>query len=85
MKLILYASLLLLIASSCSNTWDDESKQMFMQGCLEDAQSNGMPADKAKSMCDCRLEKVMKKYPKMEDAMNNIDSISGDPEIQACQ
>lgn len=71
--------------SSCKSTWDSESRDLFVQGCLNDAKERGMADDKAKSMCDCRLEKVMKKYPKMEDALEHIDDISNDPEIQACK
>lgn len=75
----------LIVFSSCKNTWDSESRDLFVQGCLNDAKEQGMPDDKAKSMCNCRLEKVMKKYPKMEDALEHIGDISNDPEIQACK
>ena len=39
----------------------------------------------AKSMCDCRLEKAMKKYPSFSDAMANVDKLMEDEEIKACK
>jgi hypothetical protein len=70
--------------SSCG-TWPAEEKEMFHQSCLEDAKERGMTEAQAKKMCDCRLEKMMTKYPKVEDALENIQEIMNDPAIQACE
>ncbi len=84
MRIITFLAAIILL-SSCKSSWDSESKDLFVQGCLEDAKEQGMPDDKAKSMCDCRLEKVMNKYPKMAEALEHINEIATDPEIQACK
>ena len=66
-----------LLLFSCENTWDSEARDLFHQGCMEEAA--------AKSMCDCRLEKAMKKYPSFSDAMANVDKLMEDEEIKACK
>lgn len=80
--------LLILAVSACFITsctgWDSEHKELFHKGCMEDAKSR-MDEAAAKSMCDCRLEKAMKKYPDVADAFEHIDSLINDPEIQACK
>jgi hypothetical protein len=47
--------------------------------------SAGKTEAEAKSACDCRLEKTMKKYPSVDEAMENMDKIATDPEIAACK
>jgi hypothetical protein len=76
---------LMLFFASCENTWTDEDKDMFRQGCVEDGKSRGMTEAQIKSMCDCRLEIIMKKYPKVADALEHVDSVINDPEIAACK
>lgn len=81
-------SLLLLVVcliTSCENTWDSESKEMFHQSCMEDALTWAPSQDKAKTYCDCVLERTMKKYPKMGDALEHIDSVITDPQIRGCK
>ncbi len=70
---------------SCDNTWDSESRDLFHQGCMESAVESNMNEAAAKSMCDCRLETAMKKYPNFADAMRNADKLMDDPDIKACQ
>lgn len=77
-------ALLLLSLASCG-PWPDEEKEMFHSTCMDDAKERGMTDEQAQKMCDCRLEKMMKKYPDVEDALTNIDKIMNDPEIQQCQ
>lgn len=84
MKRYAMSAAVILLLSSCSG-WPSEEKEMFHQSCLEDASERGMTDEQAKTMCDCRLEKMMAKYPKVEDALENIQTIMNDPEIQACQ
>ena len=71
--------------SSCENTWDQESRDLFHQGCMESAKDNNMDEAAAKSMCDCRLEKVMKKYPSFSDALQHTEEMMNDPEVKACK
>lgn len=71
--------------ASCNPGWDSESRSLFREGCLEDAKERGMETTAAISMCECRLETAMRKYPKLSDALRNIDSLVNDPEMKACQ
>lgn len=75
----------LIALASCENTWDSESKEMFHQSCMEDALTWAPTQDKAKTYCDCVLERTMAKYPKMSDALNKIDSVISDPQIRSCK
>jgi hypothetical protein len=52
---------------------------------VESLKSAGKTEAEAKSACDCRLEKTMKKYPSVDEAMENMDKIATDPEIAACK
>lgn len=74
-----------LLLFSCENTWDSEARDLFHQGCMESSRESGMEEAAAKSMCDCRLEKAMKKYPSFSDAMANVDKLMEDEEIKACK
>lgn len=85
MKKIVALFALLFTLMSCENTWDSEARSLFHQGCMESARENGMNEDAAKSMCDCRLEKLMKKYPNFSDAMEHAGDIVNDPELKACK
>lgn len=77
--------LITVLMSSCVNTWDSEVKDMFHQSCMEDAADKAISEKHAKVYCDCVLEKIMEKYPKYEDALARIDSISVDPKVQQCK
>ncbi len=70
--------------SACSG-WDSESKELFHKSCMNDAKASGMDEAVAKSRCDCRLEKIMKKYPDVDDALMNIEKVIQDPEVQECK
>jgi hypothetical protein len=70
--------------ASCSG-WDGDSKKSFHSSCVESMRGIGKTEAEAKSACDCRLELVMKKYPGVEEALENIDKIASDPEIAACK
>lgn len=84
MKYCLLIAISLITFSSCENTWDQEGKDAFKQACMEDARSQNITDEKATTMCDCRLETVMKKYPKMGDALEHMSDIANDPEIKQC-
>lgn len=74
-----------LAISSCENTWDSDARDMFLQGCMSSAAKHDIPEDKAKAMCDCRLEKAMKKHPNFAEAMDNIQDIINDPAMKDCE
>ena len=85
MKKYLLLLTILPFLASCENTWDGESKDMFLQACMNTAKESNMDDAKAKQMCDCRLEKVMKKHPNFSDAMENILDVVNDPELKECE
>jgi hypothetical protein len=85
MKPCIFLIIILFIFSSCKNTWDSEAKDMFHQSCMEDAVTWAPSKDKAKVYCDCVLEKVMAKYPEMNDALEHMDSVIADPNIRSCK
>ncbi len=84
MKTILGILVAGVLFSSCSG-WDGESKEQFHSSCMESLLSSGKTEAEAKSICDCRLEKTVKKYPSVEKALENMDKIATDPEIAACK
>ena len=85
MKKYLLLMILLPFIASCDNTWSSENKDLFVQVCLNDARKRDMPEDKAKKMCDCRLETIMKKHPKFAEAMENITEVVSDPDLKNCE
>lgn len=85
MKKVLLLMSVVVIITSCENTWDSDAKDLFRQGCINAAKKNNMAEDKAKEMCDCRLEKAMKKHPNFADAMDNIADIINDPAMKDCE
>jgi hypothetical protein len=82
------AALLTLVVTtlfSCKNTWDNETKQMFNQSCLEEANNWAQTPEEANAYCDCVLGKIMKKYPHMDDALEHVDSIMVDQNLKNCR
>ncbi|MCB0696860.1 MAG: hypothetical protein KDC07_05820 [Chitinophagaceae bacterium] len=85
MKRYLLLLLLLPFLTACENTWDSDARDMFVQGCMSAAKKDNIPEDKAKVMCDCRLEKAMKKHPNFSEAMDHIQDIIQDPAMRECE
>lgn len=85
MNRLLFLMIPLLLLTACGNTWDSEAQDLFRQGCINSAKKNDMPEDKAKAMCDCRLEKAMEMYPSFADAMDNVQDIINDPKMKDCE
>lgn len=71
--------------SACEDSWDSDARALFHQACMETAKESRMDEAAAKSMCDCRLEKTIKRYPNFANAMRHVDSIMIDPDIRACK
>jgi hypothetical protein len=84
MRKLLIIVIAIFAFSSCGNTWDKESKDTYLQTCAQDATVNGLTPEQAKQMCDCRLEKIMKKYPSVNDFMENADKVISDPDVLKC-
>ncbi len=85
MKALTFLAALSMLCCSCENTWDSETKDMFQQSCLEDANRWATSLGQSKAYCDCVLEKMMKKYPKVSDALEHVDSIMVDEELKSCK
>lgn len=73
------------LITACNSGWDSESKDMFYQSCMEDANERGIDEAKAKSVCDCRLETAQRKYPTLSNAMENIDKMMNDEDLKKCE
>jgi len=83
-KLLPLLSIVLLFAS-CRTTWNQDEKDAFYEACMDDANTwSGDPA-KSKQYCECVMIKVMDRYPDVNDALDNVEMISRDPEIQTCK
>ena len=51
---------------SCKHPWTREDKDSFLGGCVNGALKD-MGETKAKSYCNCMLEKLQKRYPNASD------------------
>lgn len=82
-KSSIIAALFLLAACSsggskktAKSAWPEDQQKAFMENCTNTAQ-NGMDPDQAQKYCDCMLQKMMDKYPDVNDAGNiNIDEMT---------
>jgi hypothetical protein len=52
---------------SCRRAWTDRDKAEFVSGCINGALRE-MGETKAKTYCNCMLDKVVRKYPNARDA-----------------
>lgn len=73
------------LLSSCQSGWDAESKKMFYDTCSEDLQQKGVSQEKAQTVCQCRLDAVMEKYPSLADVMGHIEEVIADTTLQRCE
>lgn len=83
--IIILACTAITFCSSCKDTWPQEDKDAFYQSCMDDANTWAGSKENAKTYCDCVMKKLLKKYPHENDALDHIDSIINDPDIQACK
>jgi hypothetical protein len=61
-----YCILGIMIVSSCKQGWTQKDKQEFLGGCINGALKD-MGAARAKSYCDCMLQKIQGRYPNAGD------------------
>ncbi len=52
---------------------------------MDDAKTWINDPSKARTYCDCVMIKLIDKYPNVDDALDNIELLSRDPEIQTCR
>ena len=84
MKRLLLLLIPVALLTSCENTWDSETKEMYITSCKEDATWAKSDAEKD-TYCNCMLDKLMKKYPKVSDFMNHIEDVMADTTLQDCR
>jgi hypothetical protein len=85
MKKITPLLFLLLIASSCKNTWNREDKDLFYQACTDEAIKWAGTKERAKTYCDCVLQKMEERYPNEQDALDNIITLTKDTGLINCK
>jgi hypothetical protein len=85
MKKLLPIILIIILFTSCRETWTTGTKNRFYEGCTEEAAKWTGSEAMAKTYCDCVLEKMMAKYRHEIDALEHIDSLAKDPDLIACK
>jgi PBP1b-binding outer membrane lipoprotein LpoB len=84
MKRLLLLLIPVVLLTSCESTWDSETKDMYLQSCKEEA--TWAKDDNEKQVyCDCMLDKLMKKYPKVSDFMEHVQDVMADTTLQECK
>lgn len=84
MKRLLPLFVAVICFSSCENTWDSETKDMYLTSCKDEATWAKTDAEKD-TYCNCMLDKLMAKYPKVSDFMENVDKVMADTTLQECR
>lgn len=84
MKQAFLLSLLVIIAASCKEGWNDEHKANYRTQCLKEASGMYATQAQAESYCDCNLEAVMKHYPHPSDIIENKDSAAVRKALEDC-
>lgn len=76
--------LFLLGLCSC-NTWSDEGKDSWKQACNENAVQWAASKEDAQTYCNCALDKMMQKYPNINDALEHVNELATDTSFVACR
>ncbi len=84
-QLLSFGLLFVILMSSCTRTWNQSNKDAFKEACMDDAKTWINDPSKARTYCDCVMIKLIDKYPNVNDALDNIELLSRDPEIQTCR
>ncbi len=77
--------LLLIIISSCRNTWNEADEQTFYSACVDDAKTWTASPEQAATYCNCVIPKIKQKYPDENEAMKQINLLASDKDLQACR
>lgn len=65
-----------------AQSWSKEDKDNFVASCIDNAK-DGLGVDSSKRYCDCMLNIVMAKYPKVEDTNKLTEEELSSPTWQA--
>lgn len=82
---IVPATLLLALSFTSCKSWDEPDQQAWKQACMENATKWAADEANAKTYCDCVLEKMMKKYPNVNDALEHVQELSTDTAFYYCK
>lgn len=85
MKKFLLLFLLVFALGSCQAGWNEDDKKAFYQACTETASTWASSPAQAKSYCDCVFEKMVKKYPVEDDALEHLAELAQDPDLVKCK
>jgi hypothetical protein len=75
---------LLTLTASCT-TWKEEDKDAWHTACMETAVKWAENEGQATEYCNCVLDKLKKKYPSENDALEHIDELSADTSLSNCK
>ncbi len=77
---------LVLLLGICScKTWNEDDKDAWKQACTENASKWAASDADAKTYCDCVLDKMIKKYPNENDALEHIGELATDTSLTNCK
>jgi hypothetical protein len=75
----------IIAAVACRETWSMANTHSFYKACTEGAIKWTGTDENAKAYCDCVFEKMRKRYPHADDALEHLDSLAIDPELKKCK
>ncbi len=70
---------------SCKNTWNEDDKDSWKEACMENATRWAGSEAKAKTYCECVLQKMILKYPNENDALEHLDQLMTDSSLLGCK
>ena len=70
--------------TSC-NTWSEDTKQTWQQACTDNAVTWAASKDDAVTYCNCVMEKMIAKYPDVNDALGHVPELATDTAFYACR
>ena len=79
-----YILIVLVIFSSCK-TWNEDDKNVYITACMNNARHWAGTEEKARTYCNCVLDKMIEKYPDENDALDHIDDLTRDTALTNCR
>jgi len=85
MRVLLLFLFVIILAgfTSCKNTWSQEDKDNYMHTCMEGLTT--IDSGKATAYCNCMLDKLVTKYPNVNDMLEHMEDVINDKELQQCK
>ncbi len=85
MKKIIVIALITLCSSSCRNAWNETDDASFRHACIDEAKTWAGSPERAEAYCNCIIPKIKEKYPDENEAMQQINQLISDKDLQACR